>query len=180
MPPILANAGVPMLALHLPVIFASLLPIILVEALVARRLLGRPLKRSLGPVAVANAVSMLAGFPLLWFCAVAGQMLVGGGGGLGLETWWQKLYAVTVQSAWLIPYESDLHWMIPAAGLFMLIPAFFVSVWIERIVLQRFFWRDETRDRLRRYSFRAHLASYLLLALVWLAYGVHLISAHQN
>jgi hypothetical protein len=122
-----------MLFLHIPAILAALPPIIAIEMYVAHRLLGRSLKKSVGPISAANAASMLLGFPLLWFVGVLCQMLVGGGGAHGLQTWWQKLYAVTVQAPWLIPYESDLFWMIPAAALVMLIPAFFLpcgwSVW---------------------------------------------------
>lgn len=176
---VLANAGVPMLFLHIPAILVALLPIIAIEALVAQQLLGRPMKKSLGPIAAANAASMLLGFPLLWLFGVLGQMLVGGGSAYGLGTWWQKLYAVTVQAPWLIPYESDLFWMIPAAGLVMLVPAFFLSVWLERVVLQRF-WKEEQKNVLRRFSFRAHCASYLVLVLLWLAYGIHSFSQQKK
>ncbi len=166
-----------MLFLHIPAILVALLPIIAVETYVARRLLGRPMKKSFGPISAANAVSMLFGFPMLWLVGVLCQMLVGGGSSHGLQTWWQKLYAVTVQAPWLIPYESDLFWMIPAAALVMLIPAFFLSVWLERLVLQRF-WKEEQKDVLRRFSFRAHCASYLILILLWLGYGIYSFSEH--
>lgn len=179
MTPILANAGVPMLFLHIPAILVALLPIIVVETYVAHRLLGRSMKKSLGPISVANVASMLLGFPLLWFLGVLVQMLLGGGGGLGVQTWWQKLYAVTIQAPWLIPYESDLYWMIPAAALVMLIPAFFLSVWLERLVLQRF-WKEEPKDALRRFSFRAHCASYVILILLWLGYGISSFSKHRS
>jgi hypothetical protein len=170
MTPIFADAGVPMLFLHLPVILLALVPIILTEAYVAKRGLGLPFKRSLGPITVANFISMLLGFPLLWIVAVVIQMLTGGGRPYGLAHWWQKVYAVTVQAPWLIPYERDLYWMTPVAALVMLIPAFFLSVWIERLVLQAF-WPDETKERLRLFSYRAHLASYAILVLMWLWYG---------
>lgn len=42
MPPILANAGVPMLFLHVSAILVALLPIIAVEMYMAYRMLGRP------------------------------------------------------------------------------------------------------------------------------------------
>lgn len=176
---VLANAGVPMLFLHIPTILVALLPIIAIEAFVAQRLLGRPIRKSLWPITAANVVSMLLGFPLLWLFGVLGQMLVGGGSAYGLGSWWLKLYAVTVQAPWLIPYESDLFWMIPAAGLAMLIPAFSLSVWLERVVLQ-WFWKEEQKNVLRRFSFRAHCASYLVLVLLWLAYGMHSFSEQKK
>ena len=170
MTPIIADAGVPMLFLHVPAILLALVPIIVTEAYVAKRSLGLPFKRSLGPITVANFISMLLGFPLLWIVAVVVQMLTGGGQAYGLAHWWQKLYAVTVQAPWLIPYERDLYWMTPVAALVMLIPAFFLSVWIERLVLQ-VFWPNETKGRLRPFSYRAHFASYSILVLMWLWYG---------
>lgn len=176
--PVLANAGVPMLFLHMPAIFAALLPIIAVESYAAHRLPGRPFKQCLGPVSLANAASMLIGFPLLWLGGVVAQLLLGGGGAHGLESWWQRLYAVTVQAPWLIPYEANLFWMVPAAGLFMLIPAFFLSVWLERVVLERF-WK-EALGALRVFSFRAHCASYLVLVLLWLEYGFYSFTRHAS
>ena len=100
--PIIADAGVPMLFLHMPAILLALVPIIVTEAYVAKRSLGLSFKRSLGPITVANFISMVLGFPLLWIVAVVIQMLTGGGQAYGLAHWWQKLYAVTVQAPWLI------------------------------------------------------------------------------
>jgi hypothetical protein len=167
-----ANAGVPMLFLHIPAILISLIPIIAIELHVARRVLGRPIKASVVPISVANIASMLFGFPMLWLAALLFQMLIGGGSSHGLQTWWQKVYAVTVQAPWLIPYESDLYWMVPFAGFVMLIPAFFVSVWLERLVLERF-WKQEPKSALKKFSLRAHCASYVVLVLLWLGYGTY-------
>ncbi len=48
-----------------------------------------------------------------------------------------KVIAVTWQAPWLIPYESDFHWMMPVAGLVLLIPFFFVSWWSEYFVARK-------------------------------------------
>jgi hypothetical protein len=64
-------------------------------------------------------------------------MATGGGSAHGLRTLSAKLLAVTWQSPWLIPYEDDLVWMVPAAALCLLVPFFFASVYIEYQVARR-------------------------------------------
>jgi len=51
----------------------------------------------------------------------------------------------------------------------MLVPAFFVSVFVERRFL-RVLWAGEDARRVRRFSWRAHFASYPVLIAVWLVF----------
>ena len=55
-----------------------------------------------------------------WFRVVA----TGGGRAFGIDSSWQRVFAVTVQAAWLIPYESELNWMVPLAAIVLLVPFF--------------------------------------------------------
>ncbi len=50
----------------------------------------------------------LVGIPAVWVHLVVPE-LVGGGWALGIDSFWRRVWAVTVQAAWLIPYESELH-----------------------------------------------------------------------
>lgn len=168
MEPIIADAGLPMLFVHLPAMLVALVPVVAAETYVARRYYGLDQKKALKGVAIANCCSTLLGFPLLWLLWAVTEATFAGRA-LGLDGIWRKVYAVTVQSAWLIPYEGDLGWMIPVAGLFMLIPAFFVSVYVERWLL-RVLWADESVNRVRSFSWRAHFVSYPVLIAVWLAF----------
>jgi hypothetical protein len=173
---ILADAGLPMLFIDLPAMLCALVPVIIAEFLVARNVLGvRPGKAFEG-VAIANLVSTLFGFPLLWILLVVLDFCLGGGGAHGLGTLWGRVYAVTVQAPWLIPYESDFYWMVPIAGLYLLVPAFFVSVFLERWICRKI-WKDQKAEDVRKFSWKAHFVSYSVLLVVSVFY-YRLISKH--
>jgi len=165
-----------MLFLAFPSAFYLLIPVIAVEFLVARSLSDiTPLRRFAG-VTVANLLSTLAGWPLMWYIMVLLQLFVvpGGGSAYGLFTPLRAIASVTLQAAWLVPYEEELYWMVPTAAMVLMVPAFFVSVPIERTVL-RFIWRQEPISQRKRFVWRANLCSYALLIAIgcsWLVYSV--------
>lgn len=128
--PAAANIGVPMVAVFLPPLWLSLVPVIAIEAWAVTRLLGLSPKKSVAGVALGNVLSTLVGVPLMW-AILATVQGVFAGGARGLATVGQKIYAVTVQAPWLIPYEEDLGWMIPLALLVLAVPAYLLSVLIE-------------------------------------------------
>jgi uncharacterized membrane protein len=76
-----------------------------------------------------------------------------------------RLVGVMVYSAWLSPDAEHALWMVPAASLVGLVPAYFVSVYSEAWVLRRLM-RGEDRLTLRALSYRANLASYALLVAI--------------
>jgi hypothetical protein len=166
-----ANAGVPMLAVAWPLSWAALIPIVVIEAAVGRKMAGLTWGRALGATAAANAVSTFVGIPLTWGALLAVQIVVPNGGGaeIPIATLLGKVFAVTVQAPWLIPYETDLYWMVPAALLFML-PFFgIVSVYTERPILRRIAKCD--KGVARAWSWRANLTTYgimIVAVLVWL------------
>jgi hypothetical protein len=86
----------------------------------------------------------------------------------GLSTPGAKLYAVTIQAPWLIPYERDFHWMIPAALLVFAVPCYALSVLIEAPFNVMAF-RTTPKKLVWRATAAANLASYLCLSLlIWL------------
>lgn len=174
-PLILANAGVPMLMLAFPAAFFLLIPVIGIECWVARRVAGiTPTVKIVG-VAVANVVSTLAGWPLLWIALAALQIKLDPHGLSSPDSLIQKIGSVTLESAWLVPYsEQDLYWKVPTAAMVLMIPAFFVSILLERCVL-RFLWRSEPSAERKRFVWRANIYSYALLivfGLIWLLYAI--------
>lgn len=168
-PILIANAGVPMLLVYGPVLLIALLPIVLIEtAIIDRKARVGYLKMG-RRVLVANAVSTLAGVPITWVALVLLQMLTGGGTAHGVG-----LHAVTWQAPWLIPYEDDLNWMVPAAALVLTLPFWFVSVLIERSVLVRLCrnvlgpdGRADSGVSIRRLCLIANTWTYALLAMFW-------------
>ena len=166
----LANAGVPMLFVQMPFMTIALVPIIVVEGLIARRRLGLSAAGSFKGVAVANAVSTFIGIPLAWFAQFGLNLLISGGNSHGLANPAAIFMSVVVQASWLVPYESELYWMIPTAFLVLLIPAFFVSVLAENLVLRKM-WSQLDRRRVSATVWLANTASYAALItanVVWI------------
>lgn len=157
------DIGVPMIFLAIPVMVIALLPIISLEAFALCRSLSLPFNQALRVATFANLASTLVGIPITWLLLVAVQLVTGGGAAYGLKTPLTKFLSVTWQAPWLIPYESDLHWMIPAAGLFLLIPFFFASWYVEYLVAKRILKRVDPNDTWRGVR-NANIISYGLLA----------------
>jgi hypothetical protein len=174
-----ADAGVPMLVLIWPASWILFIPVVALEAWIARKIVGLTVKRSVLASACANAVSTLVGIPLVWALLVVIELTFSKGGqGFGIDTFWRRAYAVTVQAPWLIPYESELHWMIPLAAVVLLVPFFFASVFIERVVFRRVC--SSSPELARRWSWMANVASYsfilaglVVVLIVALVHGPH-------
>ncbi|MEM9167948.1 MAG: hypothetical protein AAGB48_13100 [Planctomycetota bacterium] len=174
----LANAGIPMLMVYGPLMLAALLPVVLVEAGIVKALTGGSYGQWSLRVGLANAASTVVGVPLTWIALVVIQLSIGGGSAHGLETFWQRVYAATVQAPWLIPYEDDLGWMIGGAGLTLSLPFFLVSMLIEYWVLSRLTRRNVPEERI---GFAAVLicngVTYGFIAAFWaLMLGLGLMS----
>jgi hypothetical protein len=161
--PILANIGVPMLIVQAPLMIMALPVVIFIEAALCRRWFEMDWKSALKATGIANAVSTLIGLPVMWVGLVAIQMVFGGGGVPKLSEPWFSIYSVTAQAAWLLPYEDRLYWMVPTACLVLLVPAFFVTVWIERMFYQRSIKSDASRISISAATWRMHLFSYAFL-----------------
>jgi len=174
--PAYANIGVPMVFVTVPFILVGLIPIILTEAMVLKDRLGIDFKRCCKVAAIANAISTLAGIPLTWLILVLIQMLTGGGGANGLSTPLQKFLAVTWQAPWLIPYESALYWMVPAASMFLCVPFFFAS-WMIEYLIARNSLNEFAAPQIKTVFFWANLLTYsvlLVLSFGWLSFAIQL------
>jgi len=169
-----ADAGVPMLFVTFPAMVVALIPVVLLETVVLARTLktrAAPLAKS---AAIANVVSTIVGIPLTWVALVILELVTDGGSAYGLTTPLQKFLAVTWQAPWLIPYERELYWMVPAASLVLLVPFFFASYFIEVPIVARFEKRFPA-PQVRAAVFRANIASYMGLAIfnvVWLMWSI--------
>jgi len=94
-----------------------------------------------------------------------------GGQAFGLETTLGRVLAVTLQAPWLIPYDKDLYWMLPAALTFLL-PFFgLASVFIERPIFRK--WAGCDKAEARHWSWKANVLTYglsILTSLGWLVF----------
>ena len=160
-----ANIGVPMIAIFLPALWLSLLPVIFVEAWVISRWLPLAPRRAVSGAAFGNVLSTLIGIPLMWMILAIGQLALAGTAH-GLSSIGAKTYAVTVQAPWLIPYEEDLKWMSPIALIVLAVPAYALSVLIEwRCLLP--FVEQTNKPRTLRVVAAANAASYAALGLLF-------------
>jgi len=158
-----ANAGVPMIFLIMPALGLSIVPIIFIEAIYLSKKLELNFYSAAKTTTISNLVSTVVGVPLTWLFLVLIQIFAGGGGAFGLDTVLGKVLSVTFQAAWLIPYESDLHWMIPVAGLVLLIPFFFASWWSEYLVSKKIL-KGYPVQKIKVVVRNANIITYTLLA----------------
>ncbi len=176
---LVADAGVPMIFLTLPSMAALLLPIVLVEAWLFRRWLGLDVWTAIKSSGLANVASTAIGVPGAWgvmfLLEVFGLPAV-----LKLpflrrlaEGWHSPIAAVVgtfLSAAWLMPDGKNLYWMIPVASFALLIPTYFLSVWVEGFVVDHLVSLPDgdpsnlNRRRVRRAVRDANLVTYGLLA----------------
>jgi hypothetical protein len=176
--PLLADAGVPMIFLTFPAMVILLLPIIILEAQLFRRWLGIQAWTAIKTSALTNIASTLVGLPVAWAVMLCLEFSAGWAivkiAVLGriVEKWHSPIAAVVntiLSAAWLVPDEKNLYWMVPVAVLVLMIPTFYLSVWIEAFIVDHMVSMPEgdptnlTRTSVRRAVRDANLVSYSLL-----------------
>jgi HEAT repeat protein len=178
--PAQANAGIPMLLLVWPAMWLLLLPIIVLEAAVATKILHIDFMQGVQIAGVANLVSTLVGIPITWFLLFIVQLKAASKkGDFGLDTLRGKILSVTLQSSWLIPYENA-NWMVPAAELFLCIPFFLMSVSTEFFCAVCFTQNKLPTQNLLAWAWMANGISYGIISLVCLAILVRTIYKKED
>jgi hypothetical protein len=162
---LLADMGVPMIAVIWPAAWVALIPVILIETAIGRRILQTTFQRPLCAAVAANLSSAALGIPLTWMVLALLQALLGFGVDKGLGSPAMVLYAVTAQAPWLMPNEEALIWMIPAATAVLCIPLWLVSAASEYLIV-RWFFPAATSRSLWRWMLIGNAASYALLWLI--------------
>jgi hypothetical protein len=157
----LANIGVPMIGAYWPPAWLAFIPVVIIEAWWARRTLRNGWSKALASTFVANAVSTLIGIPLIWFLWATIQLRYFGSA-IGLDNPAKGAYAVTVQAAWLIPYERDLWWMILLAALAMTAVFCVASIVMEWLVM-KLLQRQANGAALRQWAWKGNLCSYAVI-----------------
>jgi hypothetical protein len=144
-----ANAGVPMIALLWPAAWVLLLPIIFLEAYVAKRVLAMQQGTAVRMSARANLVSTFAGIPLTWLVLFLLEVWVLNSGLAGDgRTRPSPLVALLLLPLMaplgvrMFPSE-DQDWDLVAAAMWLCAMFFLVSVWLEARVVA---WRSGYLD----------------------------------
>lgn len=155
--PALANVGIPMIGYAWPAGWLLLIPVILLEALVARRILRAGWPSALKITGLSNFISTLVGIPLAWGAVLLVGTVVHG----VAPRSWHRWAIAPFYAAWIPPFMETPPWLVPASGAVLCIPFLFASVWIERVVAQRFAGFQPAD--IRRWAWRANLLSYSLI-----------------
>jgi hypothetical protein len=159
--PLFADTGIPLIGGTIFLGWFALIPVALIEAIMAVWMLRWRFPFAAKWVFLANAFSMLLGIPITWFLVTLLQMCTGGGGwGDG------SVVGVLRGPAWLGPgYIPDLRWAIPLGLIILCVPFFFMSWWLEYVFLYAFAGKldKDAKTPIRRYAWKANLASYSLL-----------------
>jgi hypothetical protein len=170
--PAYANAGVPMLAIILPGMIVSLIPIILIEAWYISRSLNISFARAIKVMGIANLESTLIGIPVTWTVWVAVEMLFAYVGyylsdylGLSLPDFIYSVFAITIGAAWVAPNKSNAYWLLPAAVSVLLLVFFYISWLIERRRAKRLL-RECAPESVNKATLRANILSYGLLSVI--------------
>ncbi len=161
--PLFADTGIPLIGFAVFIGWFTIIPVAIVEAMIAMRMLRWRFRFAMWWVFLANACSMLLGIPIAWFVVAVASVFVGGGGwGDG------TMVGVLKSPAWLGPgYYHDLGWAVPLALIVLCVPFFFMSWWIEYLFLYSFAARRDANARIaiRTYAWKANFASYTLLVI---------------
>jgi ankyrin repeat protein len=143
--PLLANIGLPMVAVYLPFAWFALVPIILIEAGYGTRRYRLSFSRALLAQAIANGFSTVIDIPMTWFAIVLVQVAIAPGG---------------IGPAWLVPDPS--LWSIALAAAVLTVVFYSMSVVTEGFVVTRFF-REVPRQTIRRWIIQSNAITYVLL-----------------
>lgn len=168
-----ADAGVPMLPLAYPVILVFLALVILIESAYVWRKLNSAWWKTLRGTAIANGITMLLGYPLMWLIYVLVEIALF----LTLDIVSKPLHLdsipnnlatrvidIVLGAAWMGPWSGQEYWPILVAFVTLLVPSFFVSGWIEAKFLGRQQWLG-TDSRSAKVVWQANMLSYVFLAL---------------
>jgi len=180
MTPVLADVGLPMIFVQLPMMVLALVPVILVEGLLIRRWVSQSHRDTFWGVTKANVLSTLIGVPAAWLAMLIVEFVIGYPLVLAADKfhWSAESLALKVSmflltAAWVgPPNEGSEVLTVAAASAVLLVPSFYISVWIERRACLRA-WPSVDPQSVRRGVFFANVASYgvlFLLACAWITY----------
>jgi hypothetical protein len=180
MTPLFADAGLPMIFVQMPVMIGALIPVIILEALLIRRWVSLPYGEAFRGIAKANVRSTLVGIPIAWVAMFMLELVIGLPIAIGANIFDWKVDSPILEFVFFVisaayvgpnPNESAVF-VIPAAAAVLLIPSFYVSVWIERQQCLRA-WPTADASAVRRGVYSVNVVSYgmlFLLACGWMLY----------
>jgi hypothetical protein len=175
---LLADAALPLIYFTLPAVVLLLIPVILLEGFLLRVWIPTSIVQALKASAISNIASTIAGVPLATLLAYAGAMAVSPWSRklLEQEHWQSPLGDVVmaiVNSVYISAYVVEAHWLLPAALMIILVPAYLISWWIEYVIVRTLILKNPNHSSspeklpsavaISRAVRRANFVSYALL-----------------
>lgn len=164
-----ANVGIPMLALAWPVQWLALIPVVLIESEVFRRVLGVPFSSLVRPLGKANVISTLVGIPVAWLVMLTLEMVVATGLSQIPTEPKTSEYIYYALFPLMVAWVADSGWQLTAAFVILTIPFCIISIYLEEGVLRRSL-SDQSHSIIHTLTVRANIVSYALLAALSLLY----------
>ncbi|MBI4880326.1 MAG: hypothetical protein HY812_11810 [Planctomycetes bacterium] len=167
---VLLNIAAPLIQVGPFGLAVLLVPICIVEAVVVRRVAAVPWGKCLRAVLLANTATTWLGFPLGWLL-MRGVRAVSGWRSYGHDLFhfpWDQVFNSANYDTWL---SMSMSWptmlVVYAASLLLLVPAYFLSVWVETWICAALL--GDPALPVRRAVRGANLVSYALLGALLLA-----------
>jgi hypothetical protein len=165
---LVANVGVPLLALLWPAHWLALVPLAVFEGELGHRRLQLARPAAMRVALFGNLVSTCVGVPLVWALMLAVEFgtsavlsMLGVSGSSVV-----RALAFPLTSAWIGP--TDDAWRVYLAFAVQAVPCCLASIAIESMIARRMLAREP--QALRGWITQANLMSYLLLLVVTLTY----------
>jgi hypothetical protein len=166
---VLLDVAAPMVSADPRVLAILLIPLVLIESIVVRRLTSITWRRVLAAGLLANVATTLAGYPIGWLALQVVRLLTGQNyyGGSLFQLPWDDVFNAGRRAQSMGGAEACIVYGVAAA---LLLPTFLLSVWIESIVSAPVLRRTVAEVRLP--IRRANLVSYglLVLLMIWLGF----------
>jgi hypothetical protein len=175
---VLLDMGVPMIFPAMFLMILALGPVVFIEAF-ALRSLELSLERTVVSAAAANFASTIVGIPLTW-ALLYGLQAATGFISLPPGSFADNLLGITLRAPWVQATGPEFQWMLYGAGIFLLIPFFFASWFIEYWVVKKIAARELSKipgapSKISRAVRNANLYSYAALSIfIFILLIIHL------
>jgi hypothetical protein len=156
-----ANAGIPMLALAWPAYWIALVPVIVFEGIMARKIIGLEWGKSFKASTVANLVSTFLGIPITWLLLFLVEMAIAYSAHyMEMSGDLSAIVLFPFMAAWLPPVEDVCQ--VYAAFVVLAVPFCLVSIYIEAQVAKRVLATVEL-PILYKWARRSNVLSYFAI-----------------
>ena len=166
-----ADIALPMLVVVWPISWLLLIPVILLEGIIARRILNENWSQSLKLSGKANVISTFIGIPVVWTVLTFALLITSELGQQTLPEYITSVIFLLGNAVWLTPNASSTDSIVTIAAAALYIPFYFASVWIEALVGWKLFPNTD-KPLIKRWSVVANFWSYAITIMALLIWSV--------